>query len=224
MKFRTNQIVAVVPSYNESKTIVNVIQELQQHCDVLVVDDGSSDDTYQLSISTGSHVISHSFNRGYDQALESGLKWAGDHGYLFAITFDADGQHSAELIPAFIEKFESGADLVLGVRDSTQRWAEYIFARFSKFFWGIDDPLCGMKGYRLTLLQNNGYFNTYSSIGTEFCIKAARSGCTICQVSMPTTPRADQSRFGGGFKPNFKILKAIWLGLFYARSFNDSNL
>lgn len=157
MKFCSKKVVAVIPAFNESKTIAKVIADLQNHCDVVVVDDGSIDETYQLSLASGSHVIRHSINRGYDQALDTGLKWACDQDYMFAITFDADGQHSAAFLPSFVEKLELGADIVIGVRRYTQRWAEYIFALVSKTLWGIEDPLCGMKGYRLSLLRRKDF-------------------------------------------------------------------
>ena len=123
-------------------------------------------------------------------------------------------------ISVFSNALEAGADLVIGVRDHKQRWAESFFSFVSKLLWNIDDPLCGMKGYRLDLLRSEGKFDTYSSIGTEFCIRAARSGCVIDQIPVQTLPRIGKSRFGSGFFANLRIIRAIAFGVFKAIPFS----
>lgn len=218
---RIRELVSVLPALNESGTIANVVASLRDYGDVVVVDDGSSDDTAAQARSAGAVVISHASNRGYDQALESGLLWAATQSYTYAITLDADGQHSASSISLFTRSFEAGADIVVGIRDCRQRWAETFFSFVAKLLWDIRDPLCGMKGYRLDLLRAEGHFDTYSSIGTEFCIRAARSGCVIYQVPVPTLTRIGVSRFGGGLLPNLKILRAIVLGILRASTFSN---
>lgn len=218
---RIRKLVSVLPALNEAKTIANVVSSLRDYGDVVVVDDGSSDDTAAQARSAGAFVVSHALNRGYDQALESGLLWAATQSYRYAITLDADGQHTASSIWLFTRAFEAGADLVVGIRDRRQRWAETFFSFVAKFLWDIRDPLCGMKGYRLDLLRAAGRFDTYSSIGTEFCIRAARSGCVIYQVPVPTLSRIGISRFGGGLLPNLRIIRAIILGVFRASPFSN---
>lgn len=210
------KLVAVLPALNEAKTIASVVVSLREYGDVVVIDDGSTDDTAAQARTAGAIVVSHALNRGYDQALESGLLWAATQGYQYAITLDADGQHSASSICLFTRAFDAGADLVVGIRDCRQRWAEMFFSSVSTLLWNIRDPLCGMKGYRLDLLRAEGRFASYSSIGTEFCIKAARSNCVICQVRVPILSRNGASRFGGGLLPNLRIIKALILGIFRA--------
>lgn len=217
---RIRNLAAVLPALNEAQTIADVVVSLRDYGDIVVVDDGSSDDTAAQARTAGATVVTHAFNRGYDQALESGLLWAATQGYQYAITIDADGQHSVSSICLFIRAFDAGADLVLGIRDSRQRWAETFFSSVSTLLWGIRDPLCGMKGYRLDLLRAEGILGSYSSIGTEFCIRAARSGCVIYQVPVPTLSRKGASRFGGGLIPNLRIIKALVLGIFRASPFH----
>lgn len=219
---RMRSLVAVLPAFNEAGTISDVVDSLRAYGDVVVVDDGSTDDTGNLARSAGAMVLSHAVNRGYDQALQSGLLWAASQAYQYAITFDADGQHSASTISLFTHKLEAGADLVIGIRDRRQRWAETLFSFIAKMLWNIDDPLCGMKGYRLDLLRAEGQFDTYSSIGTEFCIRAARSGYLIHQVQVPTLLRIGSSRFGGGIRPNIRIMRAIALGILRASPFSGN--
>ena len=215
---RIPELVAIVPALNEAGTIANVVASLRAYGDIIVVDDGSTDDTGDLARAAGAFVVSHAVNRGYDQALESGLLWAAAQGYRYAITLDADGQHSASTISLFTHELEAGADLVIGIRDSRQRWAESLFSLIGKSLWGIDDPLCGMKGYRLDLVRAAGRIDTYSSVGTEFCIRAARSRCQIHQVVVFTSTRIGASRFGAGQRANLKILRAIWLALIRSKT------
>lgn len=212
-------LVAVLPALNESRTIANVVDSLRSYGDVVVVDDGSTDSTGELARVAGAFVVSHPMNLGYDQALESGLLWAAAQGYRYAVTLDADGQHSAPSIVMFARELDAGADLVVGVRDRKQRWAERLFSLIAKSLWNIEDPLCGMKGYRLKLVGDAGRFDTYSSVGTEFCIRAARSGFRIHQVKVSTSSRIGASRFGSGLRANILIIRAIFLGVFRASAF-----
>ena len=213
------ELVAVLPALNECETIGNVVSSLLKYADVVVVDDGSTDETGALACSAGAIVLTHSVNQGYDQALQTGLLWAATHNFRYAITLDADGQHIASSIGVFMQSLQAGADLVIGVRDHKQRWAESFFSLISKLLWDIDDPLCGMKGYKLDLLRAEGRFDTYSSIGTEFCIRAARSGCVIDQVPVQILSRIGTSRFGGCLFSNIRIMRALVIGIFKASPF-----
>jgi glycosyltransferase involved in cell wall biosynthesis len=215
---RKRELVAVLPALNESGSIAQVVGGLRPFADIIVVDDGSTDNTGELARCAGAQVFTHASNHGYDQALESGLLLACERGYSYAVTLDADGQHQAETISLFARELASGADVVIGVRDRTQRWAEKLFALFGSALWNIRDPLCGMKGYRLDLLRCAGRFHTYNSVGTEFCIRAARSGCVIRQVPVFTSQRIGASRFGAGLRTNLYIVRALWLGLVHAKT------
>jgi len=215
---KVSELVAVLPALNEAGTIGNVVNSVRAYGDVVVVDDGSTDGTGELARAAGAFVVTHAVNQGYDKALESGLLWAAKQSYLYAITLDADGQHSTSSIALFARELEAGADIVAGVRDRKQRWAERIFSFITKNLWNIDDPLCGMKGYRLELIRGTRRISTYSSVGTEFCIRAARSGCRIREVHVSTSSRIGASRFGDGLRANLLILRAIWLGMIKAKS------
>ena len=213
------ETIIILPAYNEQATVANVVKTLRIYSDIIVVDDGSIDQTAFCADEAGASVISHPVNQGYDKALHTGITWAANKGYRYAITFDADGQHNSSSISSFLCELEAGADLVVGVRQQTQRFAEKIFSVIGHFLWGIDDPLCGMKAYRLDLVRSYGQFHTYPSIGTEFCIRAARSGCLITQVPVVTSNRKDIPRFGTGLRANILILKAMFLGILKAKVF-----
>jgi glycosyltransferase involved in cell wall biosynthesis len=210
---------AVIPAYNEAKSIDAVVEAAKQFAVIIVVDDGSYDETALLAGQAGALVVSHSHNLGYDAALQTGLFKAVELGCTFAITIDADGQHNPAILEPFKDALFQGADLVVGVRDRHQRFSESLFALVGKLLWSLEDPLCGVKGYRLSHLKRLGHFDCYKSIGTEFAIRCARSNLRIDRVPVLTKNRSGISRFGGGLEANFRILRALLLGLIKAKSF-----
>ena len=209
------QLAAVIPAFNEERSIEAVVRQVSQRALAIVVDDGSTDDTAVLASAAGAYVVSHTENRGYDGALETGLRTAIDLGFPFAVTIDADGQHDATLLDRFGAELKAGADLVVGNRDLTQRWSEALFCVVGSAVWGVHDPLCGMKGFRLNEISKLKKFNTYQSIGTEVTLRLINAGVKLCQLRINTHKRDGISRFGGGFKANFRICKALWIGIIY---------
>lgn len=203
----------VIPALNEAATIGRVVAALAGSGRVIVVDDGSSDATATIAAESGAEVVSHAANRGYDAALGSGFARAAELGSEYVITLDADGQHPGEMIAAFRRELEGGADLVLGVRDRLPRFSERLFARLTRLFFGIRDPLCGMKGYRTALYAALGHFDSYGSVGTELMLFAARSGARIVQLPLETRDRADAPRFDRTIRANIRILRAAVAGL-----------
>jgi glycosyltransferase involved in cell wall biosynthesis len=213
------RVVILIPAFNEAEIIGAVVSTVSLFGEVIVVNDGSTDDTEYVARSVGAVVVSHEANRGYDYALATGLARAVAENFDFAITVDGDGQHDPERIQDFINELLYGADVVIGIRDRFQRISERVFAGMTKILWGISDPLCGMKGYRLSKLNASGGLCSYRSIGTEIVIRAARSGWSIRQVSVKTRDRNGRSRFGAGFLANWLIFRAMGLGLFRAKAY-----
>jgi len=205
--------VVVIPAYNEELSIQRVVKNILKYTRVIVVDDGSNDKTAAIAKNEGCEVVIHNFNKGYDQAITSGMQKALELGFDYAITMDADGQHNPDTITSFINEFDKGADLVIGIRNKRQRIAESIFAKVSRMLWGIKDPLCGMKGYRLSLVKLAGKFDSYGSIGTELTIRAAKAGFKIHQVPVDMFERKGAPRFGNGIRPNLKIMRALFYAL-----------
>jgi len=212
-------VAAVIPAFNEAKSIAAVVEGVKQYALPIVVDDGSYDETARLAAQAGAVVVSHSRNQGYDAALQTGLFKAIELDCSFAITMDADGQHNPAGLESFKAALLQGADLVVGVRDRHQRFSESLFAVTGKLLWSMADPLCGMKGYRLSHLKRLGHFDSYTSIGTEFALRCARSHLRIDSVPVLTRDRTGVSRFGAGLKPNYRILRALAIGLFKAKAF-----
>lgn len=199
----------VIPAYNESASIGKIVEAVKDYGTPIVVDDGSTDHTGRIAQNSGAIVIKHPVNHGYDAALNSGFKRAHELSCEIIITMDGDGQHDAQLLQKFIEKIESGSIVVVGVRGRYQRFAEHFFALYTKYRFGIVDPLCGMKAYRISVYEELGYFDSYQSIGTELIIFAAKRGCQIEQIPFEVRARSGKSRFGGIFYANAKIFRAL---------------
>lgn len=215
---RAARVAIVIPAFNEEEAISAVVLGISTYGTAIVVNDGSTDKTEQVAGAAGALVVSHAVNRGYDNALATGLEKAVAEQFDFAITLDGDGQHEPLLIESFLFELMDGADLVIGIRDRYQRVSERVFAKTAKILWGISDPLCGMKGYRLSKLKGIDCMCSYPSIGTELAIRAVRSGWNIRQVAVKTRERNGKSRFGAGLYANWLILRAMLLGLFRAKA------
>ena len=108
----------VIPAYNEAGMVQRVVRELRQsHPHVVVVDDGSSDETAVEARRGGATVVRHLVNRGQGAALQTGIEYALRSGADVIVTFDADGQHRPEDADALLEALEtSSADVALGSR------------------------------------------------------------------------------------------------------------
>jgi glycosyltransferase involved in cell wall biosynthesis len=111
-------VVAIVPAHNEAPRIGAVIAGAGAAVRVLVVDDGSTDQTADVATAAGATVLRQSPNRGKGAALRAGFRWALDGGFDAAVTLDGDGQHDATEIPRLLTAWrESRADLVIGERN-----------------------------------------------------------------------------------------------------------
>ena len=121
MDSENDKILALIPAYNEAQRVGKVIAGALVHLPVLVVDDGSSDDTADQAKQAGATVLKQSPNQGKGAALQAGFQWAIKHKFEAVITLDADGQHDPAEIPKFLQACQSNqADLIIGKRDFSQ--------------------------------------------------------------------------------------------------------
>ncbi len=110
---------AILPALNEAASLPGVLTELRRcwpQIDVLVVDDGSTDDTADIARRFGARVAALPFNLGIGGALQTGFRYAVQHGYERAFQFDADGQHDPTQVGVLLDALDAGADLVIGSR------------------------------------------------------------------------------------------------------------
>lgn len=113
-----HSVYIVIAAYNEESCIEQVAHEVRtNYPHVVVVDDGSEDNTYRAACRTATYVLRHAVNRGQGAALQTGIEFALQRGAEIIVTFDADGQHCVEDIQTLIEPIVRGdMDIVLGSR------------------------------------------------------------------------------------------------------------
>ncbi len=112
---------AIVPAYNEAGMVGRVVRDIRRQApgfDVVVIDDGSVDQTVQEAEAEGAVVLRHPFNLGIGGAMQSGYKYALAHGYDVAVQIDGDGQHKPEYLPSMLMELHTRdeADMVTGSR------------------------------------------------------------------------------------------------------------
>ena len=148
------RVLAVIPAYEEGPRVAAVVRGAMAHLPVLVVDDGSSDDTSAVAEAAGATAICQRPNQGKGAALRAGFCWALERGFDAVLTVDADGQHDPADIPPFLEAHaRSGADLVVGRRDfSRMPPIRQLSNRLGglAFSWAVGRPIPdNQSGYRL---------------------------------------------------------------------------
>src|SRR4029078_6490165 len=115
---QARNIVALIPGYQEGPRIAAVVAAARQFLPVVVVDDGSTDDTAAQAEAAGATVLVQRPNAGKGAALRAGFRHALENGATAVVTLDADGQHDSAEIPTFLTAFEeTGAELIIGRRD-----------------------------------------------------------------------------------------------------------
>jgi glycosyltransferase involved in cell wall biosynthesis len=191
-------VVAVIPAYNESNTIATVVNETDPHVDeVVVVDDGSDDDTAEIARDHGATVVTHVINTGVGGAVRTGYRYAIRHGYDFVAQIDGDGQHDPAYLPELLAVAED-KDMIIGSRYLNESIEDYSFVRRTgiKFFTsivnilgGIDitDVTSGYRIYRVSMLEEIIH-RSNKHWAVEQTLQAANSGYSIRELSveMPT--------------------------------------
>lgn len=157
---KADHVSIIIPVLNEEVSVATVVESLISKfptAEIIVVDDGSSDNTAQLAKETGAIVLSHERTRGYGAALKTGIE-ASSRGYM--LFCDGDGQHTAEDVGRLIEACD-GFDMVVGKRNReshvpfTRRLGKYILKKFANFLAGqrIPDLNSGLRILRKDILM-----------------------------------------------------------------------
>lgn len=190
------KIVVVVPAYNEEKRICAVLASLRNaKQSVVVVDDGSTDRTFQVAQRYTPYVFQHGVNLGKGAALKTGAEAAFTLGANAVIFMDSDGQHKAEDINLFIEKLKSGKyDVVFGSRNlgygvPLDRYLGNKMASVTiSLLFGvyISDLICGFRAITRKAFKKLKWESTGYGVETEMAILTARKGLRYCEVPVST--------------------------------------
>jgi glycosyltransferase involved in cell wall biosynthesis len=195
-------VLALIPAYNEAGHIASVIAGARPHLPVLVVDDGSRDDTAALARAAGATVVTQQPNAGKGAALKLGFRWAIQQGYAAVITLDADGQHDPADIPHFLQAYQAETcDLIIGERDFSKipivRRISNTIGRVT-FSWALGRPVGdNQSGYRLISRRLMEAMLASREQGFQFEVEmivvCALNGFGLCSVPIRTIYAGEHS-------------------------------
>ena len=195
-----NKVCAIIPAYNEEKTIESVVKGVKNYVDkVFVIDDGSKDKTAELAKKAGAIVIKHKINRGVGAAQRTGYRIALLEGYDYVVQIDGDRQHNPKYIPELLEKAFNGADVVIASRFKNESYKNFslirrlgiiFFTKFVAIFGGVDisDVTSGFRVYSAKALKVLGRLPD-KNWAVEQTLEAALKGLKIEEVSVEMQPR-----------------------------------
>ena len=191
-----HKIYVVVPVFNESTVIREVITDLHAHKfrNIIVVDDGSFDDTYEaLSKMKGLIVLRHSLNRGKGAAIKTGMEAAKILAADLIVTFDGDGQHDPKDITSITSKIRKGYDVVLGSRflfhqkiPLLKRVANFLANCLTYLSYGIwvTDSQSGLRGYSKKAYEVIDTRSNRYEIESELLREIKRHGLKYIEMPM----------------------------------------
>ncbi len=226
------KILVIIPAYNEEMEITGVIQEIHRYApdaEILVVDDGSTDHTREISFRTGTRTVSHPFNLGYGTALQTAYKYALSNGYEMVIQMDGDGQHDPSFIPDLLAVIQKGeADIAIGSRflavknrNSGLGHPSYrapFLRRLGMRFFGtiasllihqkITDPTSGFQAMNRNVL---GWVSSdkfpFDYPDADVIIMLHRAGFRIREVPVEMFENTGKKSMHSGWKPLYYVFK-----------------
>jgi glycosyltransferase involved in cell wall biosynthesis len=198
------RVLTIMPAWNESASITNVIKEVRHELpdvDILVVDDCSSDDTIAVAQSAGAKVLRLPYNLGVGGARRLGYRYALEHDYDIAVQMDADGQHDPRYIRDMVSELDQ-ADLVIGARFAGEgeysvrgprQWAMRLLSVALSAITGtrLTDTTSGYRacGRGLINFYSRNYPVEYLGDTVDTIIQAKRAGYVIRQIPVAMRPR-----------------------------------
>ncbi len=199
------KICVLIPVLNESQAIGSVVESLRnRNLDVVVVDDGSTDDSGAIASQKGAIVIRHDTKKGKGQSLRDGFRYIVDRGYDGVVTMDGDGQHDAADLDQFIRLVErERPGVIVGNRMAKpdgMPWIRYLTNRLMSAVISracgqrIPDTQCGYRYIDTKVLRDIPLHCDDFEIETEMLMKAAKRGCRICCVPIKTIYQDEESK------------------------------
>lgn len=221
-----NHTVVIIPAYNEEQAIGDLISGIQafvgDSADIVVINDGSCDNTADIARQAGAVVISHSLNMGYGTTIQTGYKYAYIMGYDYLVQVDGDGQHDPANIPRLLEPVMNGvADLALGSRFlDADSYNPPLIRRAGMYFFGsmvsklignrISDPTSGYQAMNQSVIA----FLTADSFPCDYpdadvLLMLGLSGFKINEVPVRMYANSTGKTMHSGLKPLYYVFKML---------------
>jgi len=196
---------AIIPAYREGGRIGPVVSEVLKYMPhVIVVDDGSPDNTSSEAEQAGAIVIRHEVNRGKGAALDTGFRAARERGYDFVVTMDGDGQHAAADVPCFIEAYTRTAVPVwVGSRMSDTKTMPFVRRMTNRFMsWllsremgqRVPDTQCGFRLYKVDVVPELPLESARFAAESEILMELSHKGVKIGSISIATIYGSEKSK------------------------------
>lgn len=186
----------VVPAYNEQPYLARVLPKiLRQTSNVILVDDGSVDDTTVIAQRYLANVLTHRVNLGKGAALKTGCEYAFEYmGAKAVVIMDADDQHDPAELPLFFQKLDGKAEVVLGVRTTDQhmpflrKWANHLSSYAIQLLFGhyIPDIPSGYKGFTHQAYQHIKWDATGYEVELELAARMAKHQVAFDTIEIQT--------------------------------------
>lgn len=194
----------VIPTYNESQNIAGIVNGVKRlNLDVLVVDDGSTDNTAEIAGKAGAFVITNSSNSGKGHSIKEGISLALQKGCDSVLTMDGDGQHDPADIPNFLTRAaDDNVDMLLGnrmhdVRDmpflrrATNIFMSFLISKIAR--QRIPDTQCGFRLIKRRVLESSRLLSECFEIESEMILEAAKNNYRIDSMPIATIYRNEKS-------------------------------
>ena len=194
----------LIPAYKEGERIAEVVRDVLKVCpNVVVVDDGSPDDTAEVAEKAGATVLVQEVNRGKGAALNRGFEYAREKGYEFVVTLDGDGQHAADDIPAFIDAYAQGTPVIIGnrmsdtsamplIRRLTNRFMSWLISR--KMGQRVPDTQNGFRLYKTDVIPEMQTGSQRFAAESEILLELAANGVRMGAVPIKVIYRDEKSK------------------------------
>ncbi len=221
----TKRTLVVMPAWNESEVIGSTVAEVIATCpdvDLLVIDDGSTDDTATRARAAGAHVLRLPYNLGVGGALRAGYKYAWREGYDQTIQVDADGQHNPADIPKVLAGLEH-ADISIGARFAgkgdyaargPRRWAMSLLAvaLSAAAKVKLTDVTSGFRAANRAAIEQytRHYPAEYLGDTVDSLMTAVRSGYTVTQIPVAMRPRQGGVPSANPWKAAVYLLRSLF--------------
>ncbi len=208
------RVLVAIPVFNEQRHVTRVLTEVKRYAsDVLVVDDGSTDETPLLLARLPVEVVRHSRNRGYGRSLKDAFRWAACYGYDWLITMDCDEQHEPASLPDFMAAIgQDDADILSGSRylsqdqlppaDLPPQDRRRINAQITQMInerlgLNLTDSFCGYKAYRVAALGKLKIDEPGYALPLQIWVQAVAHELRIREIPVRLIYNDPNRTFGG---------------------------
>lgn len=216
------RVLIVIPAFNEASAIGKVVEDVRRHCahDILVIDDGSQDETAARALAAGARVVRHPCNLGIGAAVQTGYLFALRNGYDTVVRQDGDGQHDPAYIEQFVKLLEGGdCDIVVGSRFlAREGFQSTVVRRLGILILSVisalvgtrtTDPTSGYWGVNRRALDALAPSHPDDYPETEALVIAAAAGCRIREIPVIMRERTSGTSSISALYSGFYMIKVI---------------